>query len=128
MPRRRARRVLVIAVPLAATVLALTLISLLSSTYLSVSDLANFQSPTRVSVMGNVTAGSVRYGSDYVKFKITDGVSTVDVIYSGFVILDNSTGYARVVVKGIYYPDEGVIKASEVLVSCPSRKQVPVRE
>lgn len=125
---RRVKRLIAVAIPLAATMLALTLISLFSSAYLSVSELAKFNSPTRVSVMGNVTAGSVRYEPDHMRFKITDGVTTVDVIYGGSVLLDNSTGYARVVVKGIYYPGEGVIRASEVLVSCPSKEQVSIPE
>lgn len=52
----------------------------------------------------------------------------VSVFYNNFnfIRLDNVTGFARVVVKRIYYPDEGIIRASEVLVSCSSKEQARI--
>jgi len=113
-----------ISIPLVIVFAALAFLSIFSTSYLTVSDLEKYTSPTRVSVMGNVSAGSVRLGEGYVKFKLTDGKNEVNVIYYGALQLDNVTGYAKVTVDGIYYPEENLIKAENVLYKCPSKEEI----
>ena len=99
-------------------------IALYSSSYLQVSDLAKYTSPAKVSIIGNVTKGSVHFTDGYIEFTLTDGVASVKVLYKGTLQLDNSTNLAQVTVIGIYYPDRGVIEANQVLYKCPSKQEI----
>lgn len=92
--------------------------------YLEVSEVLQYEGPAKVSVMGNVTAGSVHYKGGKTVFLLTDGRNYVKVIYNGIFMLDNSTNYARINVRGIYYPDKKVIVANEIYGKCPSKKEV----
>lgn len=123
MERSKGRIVFVI-VPLMIAFAALGYISLSSSAYLNVSDLAKYTEPVKVSVIGNVTKGSVHISDGYLEFTITDGKSYVKVLYHGSLQLDNSTNYAQVTVEGIYYPDRNIIEASNVLYKCPSKQEI----
>lgn len=117
-------RLLFLIVPLVIVFIALGVIGLYSSNYLTVSDLQGFREPVKVSVMGNVTKGSVRISGGAITFLLTDGAYSVKVYYPGAVTLDNSTSYAQVTVEGIYYPDQNLINASNILYKCPSKQQM----
>jgi cytochrome c-type biogenesis protein CcmE len=122
--RRWRSRIIIMSIPLVISFALLGYIGLYSSTYISVSELAMYTEPTKVSVMGNVTKGSVRIVEGHLEFLLTDGVSYVKVVYPTFIQLDNSTNYAQVTVHGIYYPDRDVIEATEILFKCPSKQQM----
>ena len=117
-------KIIFLVVPLVIVFIAIGLVGLYSSNYLSVSDLRSFNEPVKVTVMGNVTKGSVRMLSDAVTFVITDGDYSVKVYYPSIVQLDNSTNFAQVTVEGIYYPDQNLINATNVLFKCPSKTQI----
>ncbi len=117
-------KIIFLVVPLIIVFIAIGLVGLYSSNYLSVSDLRSFNEPVKVTVMGNVTKGSVRMLSDAVTFVITDGDYSVKVYYPSIVQLDNSTNFAQVTVEGIYYPDQNLINATNVLFKCPSKTQI----
>ena len=99
----------------------LGILALTSTSYSSVSEVLRIDKPTKVVVMGNVTKGSVRYDK-FLEFRINDGIGEVRVIYSGYVRLDNVSGYGTVVVRGIYYPENRTIVASSVESKCPSKR------
>ncbi len=113
----------VLAIILAILFLTLGYLSITSSQYLTVSDLKKIKSPKRVIVMGNVTKGSVKFEKE-LEFKINDGKYEVKVIYPTWILLDNVSGYGRVVVEGIYYPDKNLIKAERIQTSCPSKEEI----
>lgn len=117
-------KIILLVVPLIIVFAAVSFISLYSSSYLSVSDLRRFSNPVKVSVMGNVSKGSVRVYNGSIFFVLTDGSSQVGVYYPGVIQLDNSTSFAQVTVEGIYYPDENLINASNILFKCPSKQQI----
>ncbi len=117
-------RILLLSIPLIITFTTIGLMSLFSSKYLTVSDLTAINSSVKVSVIGNISAGSVRYRDGLMTFILTDGRSSVKVMYRGFLQLDNSTSLARVTVMGIYYPDKGYIEARNVLFKCPSKQEI----
>ena len=117
-------RLLFLVIPLVIVFVAVGIIGLYSSNYLTVSDLKKFKEPVKVSVMGNVTKGSVRIYGGAVTFLLTDGIYSVKVYYPGAVTLDNSTNYAQVTVEGIYYPDQNLINATNILYKCPSKQQM----
>ena len=117
-------KIIFLVVPLIIVFVAIGLVGLYSSNYLTVSDLRSFNEPVKVTVMGNVTKGSVRMLSDAVTFVITDGDYSVKVYYPSIVQLDNSTNFAQVTVEGIYYPDQNLINATNVLFKCPSKTQI----
>ncbi len=96
-------------------------LSMSSSSYKTVSALKDLKKPKVVTVIGNVTKGSVRV-NELLEFKINDGRHEVKVKYNGFVRLDNVSGYGRVVVIGVYYPQNKTIIASRVEASCPSKE------
>jgi len=100
-------------------------LSLTSTAYLSVSDLKQIKNPTRVAVMGNVSKGSVRFAGE-LEFVITDGKSEVKVIYPTWIQLDNVSGYGKVVVEGIYYPELNTIKAERIQTKCPSKEEIEI--
>ncbi len=122
MPNRT--KIIFLVIPLVIVFVAVGFISLYSSNYLSVSDLKRFNEPVKVSVMGNITKGSVRLMGDSITFLLTDGVSTVKVFYPGVIQLDNSTSFAQVTVEGTYYPDLNAINATNILYKCPSKQQI----
>jgi len=99
----------------------LGILALSSTSYSSVSDILKMDKPNRVVVMGNVTKGSVHYNKT-LEFRINDGIEEVRVIYSGYVRLDNVSGYGTVVVRGIYYPENRTIVANSVESKCPSKQ------
>lgn len=96
-------------------------LTLNSTSYMGVSDLKEVNDVKRVVVMGNVTKGSVKIDK-YLQFKINDGNYEVNVIYPGYVRLDNVSGYGTVVVEGIYYPNNRTIFAERVESKCPSKE------
>ncbi len=117
-------RLLMIVIPFVIAFASLGVIGLFTSKYSTVTEVLDFDSMTRVSVMGNVTAGSVRWNGTHTTFKITDGYSYVTVVYKGLLQLDNSTNYAQVTVYGIYYPEGKYIYADNVLFKCPSKEEI----
>jgi len=117
-------KIIFLVIPLVIVFVAVGFISLYSSNYLSVSDLKRFNEPVKVSVMGNITKGSVRLVGDSITFLLTDGVSTVKVYYPSVIQLDNLTSYAQVTVEGTYYPDSNAINATNILYKCPSKQQI----
>lgn len=117
-------RLLFLVIPLAIIFVAVGIIGLYSSSYLSVSDLKKFGEPVKVSVMGNVSRGSVRVSGGAVTFVLTDDYYSVKVYYPGAVTLDNSTSLAQVTVEGIYYPELNLINATNILYKCPSKQQM----
>lgn len=119
------RNNLVLAViPLMLAFAAIGYISLHSSSYLEVSELKKYDEPVKVSVIGNVTKGSVRFVDGHLEFTINDGKNYVKVVYPAWVRLDNVSGYGQATVKGIYYPDRNVIEASMVQSKCPSKQEM----
>ena len=113
-------------VPVIALTMAFGIIGFLtlsSTSYISVSDLKKIKETSRVVVMGNVTKGSVHVGK-YLEFRINDGAYEVKVIYPGYVMLDNVSGYGTVVVEGIFYPENNTIFAKRVETKCPSKEVI----
>ena len=113
--------------PVIPLIIAFAIIGYLSATstaYMSVSEL-NFEKPTRVVVMGNVSKGSVHF-EDKLEFRINDGKREVRVVYPGWVRLDNVSGYGTVVVEGIYYPNDTIF-ANKITSKCPSKEAVESR-
>ncbi len=113
-------------VPILALTVAFGLVGFLtlnSTGYMTVSDLKNVKNVKRVVVMGNVTKGSVHF-KDRLEFKINDGIWEVKVIYPSYVRLDNVSGYGKVVVDGIYYPENKTIVASRIESKCPSKEVI----
>ncbi len=121
---RTKTRIVLLSIPLLITFTTLGFITLFSSNYMTVSDLSRYSAPVKVSVIGNVTKGSVRYHDGILSFILTDGKQDVFVRYRGILQLDNSTSLARVTVIGIYYPDENVIDAQNILFKCPSKQEI----
>ena len=99
----------------------LGVLALSSTSYSSVSDILKMDRPSSVVVMGNVTKGSVHYNKS-LEFRINDGAGEVRVVYSGYVRLDNVSGYGTVVVRGVYYPENRTIIANSVESKCPSKQ------
>ena len=123
MEKSRAR-LLLLSIPLIITFTTIGFITLFSTNYLTVSDLMKYSSPTKVSVIGNVTKGSVRYTNGVLTFLLTDGRNNVVVRYKGILQLDNSTSLAKITVIGVYYPKENVIEAQNILFKCPSKQEI----
>ncbi len=114
---------LVPVIPFILLFLIIGYLSISSTTYLSVSDLKKFKEPTRVVVMGNVSKGSVFF-KERLEFVITDGKNSVKVVYPAWIQLDNVSGYGKVVVEGVYYPDINTIKAERIQTKCPSKEEI----
>ena len=92
--------------------------------YVTVSELfhGEYESvDTDIRVIGEVVNGSIEWDADLLnlEFDITEGNSTLPVIYDG-AIPDGFTSGADVLVEGRYYPDE-VFKASTIMMRCPSK-------
>ncbi len=121
-------RLFMIVIPFIIAFASLGMIGLFTSKYSTVTEVLDFKSMTRVSVMGNVTAGSVRWNGTHTIFNITDGYSYVTVVYKGLLQLDNATSYAQVTVYGIYYPEGKYIRADNVLFKCPSKEEIKTLE
>ncbi len=119
-------KIILISVPLMIAFAVLGYITLFSSTYLEVSDLSRYNEPVKVSVIGNVTRGSIHYSNGYIEFMITDGKNYVKIQYPGMLQLDNATSYVQVTVEGVYYPERNVIEASNVLYKCPSKQETKI--
>lgn len=79
------------------------------------------QDGERVRVGGGVEPGSIqeRALSDELRFTITDGTSTLPVVYDG-VVPDIFQEDVQVVAEGSIGPD-GTFVASKLLTKCPSR-------
>ncbi|HIE36945.1 TPA: hypothetical protein EYP83_02155 [Candidatus Geothermarchaeota archaeon] len=117
-------KLLIILIPFVIAFASLGVIGLFTSKYFTVSEVITLTSVSRVSVMGNVSAGSVRWNGTHMIFIITDGYTDLPVIYNGLLQLDNSTSYAQVTIYGVYYPEEGYIYADNVLFKCPSKEEI----
>jgi len=92
--------------------------------YMTVTELANSQetvSGEQVRAGGNVVVGSIQRGElgEAVRFEMTDGQSTLPVVYDG-VVPDIFADHAEVIVTGTVRSD-GVFEATELLTKCPSR-------
>jgi cytochrome c-type biogenesis protein CcmE len=75
----------------------------------------------RVRVGGDVVPGSIIHGGpgEPIHFRITDGTSELEVVYSG-VLPDIFTDGRHVIVEGLYRAGQPV-QADSVLTQCPSR-------
>src|SRR5690606_10552448 len=75
----------------------------------------------QVRVGGDVLAGSIERESmsTELRFTITDGTSTLPVVYDG-VVPDLFSGDVEVVAEGTIGPD-GTLVATKLLTKCPSR-------
>lgn len=95
-----------------------------ASYFVSVSELqarAHEVNGRRVRVGGDVVAGSILRGGpgEPIHFQITDGTSTLEVVYSG-VLPDIFAEGRHVIVEGLYRTGQPVV-ADSVLTQCPSR-------
>lgn len=75
----------------------------------------------RVRVGGNVERGSIQMGGldDPILFNVTDGISTIPVVYAG-VVPDIFSDHTEVVIEGTFHAG-GVFEADTLLTKCPSR-------
>lgn len=75
----------------------------------------------QVRVGGDVVDGSIVRGDigEELRFQVTDGVSTIDMVYNGDVP-DIFADHAEVIATGTMNRD-GVFVAEELLTKCPSR-------
>lgn len=75
----------------------------------------------QIKVGGDVVAGSIERGGigDEIRFEITDGVSTIPVVYHG-AAPDIFADHAEVIATGTMQAD-GTFEATELLTKCPSR-------
>lgn len=92
--------------------------------YMTVTELADSPEAAageQVRAGGNVVFGSIERGEigEAVRFEMTDGTSSMPVIYDG-VVPDIFADHAEVIVTGTIRPD-GVFEATELLTKCPSR-------
>jgi cytochrome c-type biogenesis protein CcmE len=91
---------------------------------MTVTELANSQDTVtgeQIRAGGNVVIGSIQRGDlgEGVRFEMTDGTSTLPVVYDG-VVPDIFADHAEVIVTGTLRSD-GVFEATELLTKCPSR-------
>lgn len=79
------------------------------------------QTGERVRVGGDVVPGSIqRVGlEDEIRFTVTDGTQTMDIVYSE-VVPDIFKDGVQVVAEG-HVGDDGVFQAETLLTKCPSR-------
>jgi len=74
----------------------------------------------QVQVMGTVVNGSTTQGGDgSLRFSLTDGESTVNVIYRGDAVPNFVEGQQSVAVGKLVSPQ--TIQASQILAKCPSK-------
>lgn len=74
-----------------------------------------------IRVGGDVVAGTIQRGGigEEIRFEITDGVSTVPIVYHG-PAPDIFSDHAEVIATGTMQAD-GTFEATELLTKCPSR-------
>ena len=92
--------------------------------YMTVDELQSSTEVTedkQVKVGGNVVADSIQRGGigEEIRFEITDGVSSIPVVYDG-VVPDIFADHAEVIATGTVGSD-GTFRATELLTKCPSR-------
>lgn len=89
------------------------------SPYVSVSQIVQKEEVNNVQVNGTIVHNSTEYyqNNNTRIFKLTDGKSTVTVVYTG--IISNYQEGVPAVVIGDY--SRGTIKADKVLLKCPSK-------
>ncbi len=74
----------------------------------------------KVQVIGTVVNGSTKYGSDgLLNFSLTDGNSTIDVVYRGEPVSNFVEGQQSVAVGELVSSQK--LQASQILVKCPSK-------
>ena len=120
----RRRRVLLSVIVIVA-VLAYLGFSIFSgdnlSYYVTVSEIVNGTTVKEpVNVRGVIVEGSTEWSPDerVLRFKLTDGVETIDVIYRGN-MPGNYQDNTSAVVTGVYH--DGLLSASRIAFSCPSK-------
>lgn len=87
--------------------------------YLSVTDARGSQNQ-QIQVIGEVVNGSIRTSSN-LNFQITDGESTLNVVYSGAPPQNFMEGIDVVVIGRM--SSESTFNANQVLTKCPSKYQ-----
>ncbi len=83
-------------------------------------DTTNFMN-RHVQMIGNITTGSIQILSQDISFKITDGKSVLDVIYSGATPQNFMDGIEVVIRGNLIMTD--TFKANQILTKCPSKYQ-----
>ncbi len=81
-------------------------------------DTTNFMN-RHIQMIGNVTTGSIHILGQDISFKITDGTSVLDVVYSG-APPQNFVDNVEVVIAGSLILED-TFKATEILTKCPSK-------
>ncbi|MCL7412985.1 MAG: cytochrome c maturation protein CcmE [ANME-2 cluster archaeon] len=99
------------------------------SFYYEVSDVkahAESMYGTKVNVNGTVVPGSIHWDPEKVllTFKLTDNVSTIDVVYSD-AIPNNLADNTLVTVTGIFYNNDTLV-AHAILTKCPSKYEAEI--
>lgn len=92
--------------------------------YYSVSEVASDATSfmgQRIQMIGKVVNGSTRTVGGDITFKITDGQSALNVIYSGSTPQNFKEGIDVVVIGNLISTD--TFKANEILTKCPSKYQ-----
>ena len=81
---------------------------------------------TKVNVNGTVVPGSIQWDPEKVllTFKLTDNVSTIDVVYSD-AIPNNLANDTQVTVTGIFYENSTLV-AHAILTKCPSKYEAEI--
>lgn len=95
-----------------------------SAFYMTVDELQSSTAVTegkQIRVGGDVVAGTIVKGDigEEIRFEITDGVSTVPIVYNG-AAPDIFSDHAEVIATGTM-GDDGTFHATELLTKCPSR-------
>ncbi len=91
------------------------------SYYMTVSEMVDGATAAEpVNVNGVIVEGSTDWSPDdrILRFKLTDGVETVDVVYQGN-MPGNYQDNTSAVVTGVY--QNGVFSASKIVLKCPSK-------
>lgn len=95
-----------------------------SAFYMTVDELNSstaIEAGKQIRVGGDVVAGTIVRGGigEEIRFEITDGVSTVPIVYNG-PAPDIFSDHAEVIATGTMDAD-GTFQATELLTKCPSR-------
>jgi cytochrome c-type biogenesis protein CcmE len=95
-----------------------------SAFYMTVDELHKSTAVTdgkQIRVGGDVVEGTIQRGGigEEIRFEITDGISTVSIVYNG-PAPDIFSDHAEVIATGTM-ADDGTFHATELLTKCPSR-------
>jgi len=74
-----------------------------------------------VQMIGTIVNGSIQTRSQEITFKITDGKSELNVVYSGVTPQNFMDGIEVVIIGNLILTD--TFKADEILTKCPSKYQ-----